>query len=176
MHHITRRFSPSLIVASVALVMSLGGTAIAQSDILITDPSQLKDGVVTSTKVAPESVSNLRLRDPQLKVRVKADATRNGAGDGTVKRATAEDRGVYDVTFDAAPLNGGTGKTTDTIVSENCAITATARSAAAPPALSLDSSAVMFNMRTIAPNTVRVIAKSAAGPLIDTAFDIMASC
>lgn len=45
--------------------MALGGTALAQRDIIITDPSQLKDGVVTSTKVAPESVSNLRLRDPQ---------------------------------------------------------------------------------------------------------------
>jgi hypothetical protein len=43
-------------------------------------------------------------------------------------------------------------------VSENCAITATARSAANPPITSLDSFPVMFVLRTVGPNTVRVAA------------------
>jgi hypothetical protein len=105
MHHITRRLSPSLMLAIGALFLAFAGTAIAAGEI-ITSPDQIKDGVVTSPKIPPESVSNLRLKDAQLKLRVRANGTSNGAGDGTVVRAPLEPKGVYDVTFDANVLNG----------------------------------------------------------------------
>ena len=176
-HSIRTRLRPSTIIATAALVAALGGTAYAAGEI-ITSPEQLKDGVVTSQKIPRESVSNLRLKDPQLKLRVRGNGTSNGAGDGSVVRAPGAPKGTYDVTFDQPVLNGGKDGS-DTVVTENCAVTATARSAAAPPSTALDVAPVMFAMRTIGPNTVRVFTAAPDGTgtrPVDTSFDIMASC
>ena len=120
------------------------------------------------------------LGDPQLRLRVRADGTRNGAGDGSVTRAIGSPKGVYDVTFSSSILNGGTGESGDTLVNENCAVTATARSAAAPPATAVDVLPVVFLLRTTGPNTVRVSTidptRAQGDRLVDTAFDITANC
>jgi hypothetical protein len=55
MHHIRRRLSPSLIVASVALFVALAGTAAAAGD--HRQPDQLADRVVTSPKLAQPVVA-----------------------------------------------------------------------------------------------------------------------
>src|SRR5688572_8902351 len=51
-----RRPSPALIVATLALVVATGGTAVAQG-ILIRNPAQIADGVVTGPKLAGNAVS-----------------------------------------------------------------------------------------------------------------------
>jgi hypothetical protein len=176
MQLIQRRLSPALLIAIAALFVALAGTAAAA--IVINSPKQIGPAVIQGRHIQNETIPNVALKDPQLKLRVTRDGKINGLdGDGTVQRAPNTTAGVYDVTFDAEPLNGIAG--TDTIVNENCAITATARSAANPPNTSLDSFPVMFNIRTIGPNTVRVTALDPdvpPGRLVDTAFDIMASC
>jgi hypothetical protein len=178
MHHITRRLSPSLIVALMALFVALAGTAVA--DVIISNSSQIAQDVITSGHIKNEGISNVDLKDPQLKLRVRFDGTKNGNGDGTVVRAPLEPKGVYDVTFNSPTLNGSTAKEPpDTVVSENCAITATARSAASPPASgSLDAAPAVFKIRPVGPNTVRVEAfeRDSSEGLADTSFDIMASC
>lgn len=177
MHHITRRLSPSLIVALMALFVALAGTAVA--DVIISDSSQVANDVIVSGHIKNEGISNVDLKDPQLKLRVTANGTKNGNGDGTVVRAPLEPKGVYDVTFNAPTLNGSTAKEPpDTVLSENCAITATARSAAPPPASGVDAAPAVFKIRPIGPNTVRVEAfeRDSSEGLADTSFDIMASC
>ena len=51
MHRTPRRPKASMAVALVALFCALGGTAIAQTGILITSPDQLASSVVTSPKI-----------------------------------------------------------------------------------------------------------------------------
>jgi hypothetical protein len=55
MHHITRRLSPSLILASIALFVALAGTAAAAA--IINSPDQIADRVVTSPKLAQPVVA-----------------------------------------------------------------------------------------------------------------------
>ena len=133
-----------------------------------------------SGHIERESLTKNNLRDPQLRLRVRADGTRNGAGDGSVTRAIGSPKGVYDVTFSSSILNGGTGASGDTLVNENYAVTATARSAAAPPATAVDVLPVAFLLRTTGPNTVRVSTidptRAQGDRLVDTAFDITANC
>ena len=71
--------APAAAIAAVALFVALSGTAVAQSDIIISSPDQLADNVVTGPKIAANAifgvdiangvVSDNDLDDPQLKVR-----------------------------------------------------------------------------------------------------------
>jgi hypothetical protein len=62
MHHITRRLSPSLIVAIAALFVALAGSAIAAGEI-ITSPDQIKDKVITEPKLADGAVNTRALAE-----------------------------------------------------------------------------------------------------------------
>jgi hypothetical protein len=55
------RLSPSMIVALIALVVAMGGTAVAASEVLIDSPDQLGTGVVTAAKIANRNVSGLQI-------------------------------------------------------------------------------------------------------------------
>ena len=105
MHLFRRRLSPSLIIATAALVAATSGTAIAQSGILISSPDQLAKSVVTQPKLAPDAVAMSNLRDgsviqsKQANPHLRARATANGTkinGDADVKRLA---RGHYRVSF-----------------------------------------------------------------------------
>ncbi len=60
MHHLTRRLSPSLVVALVALFVAMAGTAAAA--VIITSPDQLANGVVTGPKVAGDAVTGPKIQ------------------------------------------------------------------------------------------------------------------
>jgi len=64
MHHLTRRLSPSLLLATRALFLALAGTAIAAGEI-ITSSDQIKDGV-TGPKLADDAVSSRTLADSSV--------------------------------------------------------------------------------------------------------------
>jgi hypothetical protein len=94
---VRRLLSPSFAVALAALVVALGGTAIAAGEISGSDP--------------PETV---------LKMRVTKDGKLIGThNDGTVKKAGV---GIYDITFNTGP----TGSKVPLDL-EECAIFATPR-------------------------------------------------
>ena len=67
MHHITRRLSPSLMLAIGALFLVLAGTAVAAGEI-ITSPDQIKDRVVTAPKLADDAVSSRVLEDSSVRL------------------------------------------------------------------------------------------------------------
>ena len=90
-------FSPSFAVAVTALVVALGGSAVAADQIIGSD--------------TPETV---------LQMRVTKDGKLIGTNnDGTVKKAGV---GIYDITFSAGPTGGKVP-----LDLENCAIVATPR-------------------------------------------------
>ena len=90
-------FSPSFAVAVTALVVALGGSAVAADQIIGSD--------------TPETV---------LQMRVAKDGKLIGSNnDGTVKKAGV---GIYDITFSAGPAGGKVP-----LDLENCAIVATPR-------------------------------------------------
>jgi hypothetical protein len=92
-----RLFSPSFAVASAALVVALGGTAVAAGEITGSDQ--------------PETV---------LKLRVTKDGKLIGTNnDGTVKKAGV---GIYDITFSTGPTGSKVPLNLDA-----CAILATPR-------------------------------------------------
>ena len=156
-HRFRRRPSPAAAIAGLALFVALSGTAVAQSDILITSPNQLGSNVVTSPKIAQraistghvlnESLSDVDLRDPQLKVRAVASGGQLPDSDGTSVRGS---QGTYNVTFNASTLNAGNATPSDTLLNNNCAFTATSRDS-----LAMMTIAGPFNS---APNTVVVTA------------------
>ena len=118
-----------------------------------------------------KAINNSDMRDPQLKLRVSKTGAKVGSGDGTSTRVST---GVYDVTFDAGVLNGSDGTTTDTIVNENCAINVTSRANLND---TFGAFAAAFRVQTTGPNSVRVAANDIdVDRLIDTGFDITASC
>jgi hypothetical protein len=176
--NIKQRLSPSTLIATAAVVLAASGTAVAAGEI-ITNSDQVADRAITGLDIKQQDISNFNLRDPQLKLRVNANGTNNGIGDATVKRAAGNPTGVYDITFSSRVLNADTG-TTDTVLSENCAITATPRSTSGPGIPQLLVSKPQF----ASDNTVRVTAvrQEVAGDgklsafVTDTAFDITASC
>ena len=85
MNRTSRRPSASLAVALVALFCALGGTAVAQSGILITSPDQLASNVVTAPKIAADAISTSKVlnrgilqRDevnPSLRVEIAKNGT-----------------------------------------------------------------------------------------------------
>ena len=65
MSAMNRRPSPALIVAVLALIVAMGGTAVAQG-ILIRSSNQLADGVVTGPKIAPNAVTSAQVAQDSL--------------------------------------------------------------------------------------------------------------
>jgi len=173
MHHVHRRISPALIISIAALSAALGGTALAAGEI-ITSRDQVAEQVIDGLHVKNQSISRLDLKDPHLRVKVNKDATKTGS-DASVKRTPGQAKGSYDVTFSTFTLNGGDGTTGDTVLSENCVITATARDTL---------SDVLVKGPTVQqPNTVTVqtvILRNIPGgtqfQADDNAFDITAAC
>ena len=90
----TRRPSPALIIAVIALVLSASGTALA-AGALITKPSQLADEVVTGPKLAPDAVDSRTVAPNAL--------TRNDLADRSVSN-----RELTNPIFTAAVDSDGT--------------------------------------------------------------------
>ena len=113
MNRTSRRPSASLAVALVALFCALGGTAVAQSGILITSPDQLASNVVTAPKIAADAISTSKVlnrgilqRDeanPSLRVEIAKNGTVLG-GDtgGGVQHVPGSNR--YDIAFSSGDL------------------------------------------------------------------------
>jgi hypothetical protein len=90
MHHITRRLSPSLLLAIGALFIALAGTAYAADQILITSSDQLDDDVVIQRTIGDDAIGSAQIKDravtqlreshPHLRARVAV----NGAGQPTL--------------------------------------------------------------------------------------------
>jgi hypothetical protein len=111
MHRITRRLSPSFLVAFVALFVALAGTAVAAE--IITSPDQIKDGVVTGPKLANDSVNTAHIINHQVKQQDEGNPTlrysvaSNGkliTGDmgGNPEHVAGSNR--YDLSFSATDL------------------------------------------------------------------------
>jgi hypothetical protein len=178
-HRLRRRPSPATAIAAVALFVALSGTAVAQSDIIITSPDQLATNVVTGPKIAPNSIAGIDiangvvsdndLDDPQLKVRGLAGGGQLEDSDGKSVRTSL---GTYQVTFDTKSLNSTDGDTGHTLLTDNCAFTATARNRLAMMSVDGPSAAT--------PNTVTVRAAFPGNTglirSVDSQFDILASC
>ena len=103
-HRSRRRLSPSLILATAALVAASGGTAIAAGE-LITRADQIAPGVIDGDHIRPHSVAKGDLQHPTLRLRV----TSNGAlfGDPSDATAKRDSLGVYVVTFNRDAIDGG---------------------------------------------------------------------
>ena len=177
-----RRPKPATALAATALFIALGGTAVAQTDIIISSPDQLGTNVVTATKIAQNSVAttdvvnesqtDLDLRDPQLKVRALSNGSVLSGSDGTATRTST---GTYNVTCTDNAFNAGSGTQDDTMLTENCAFSAVSRNKLALMEVDGPFAAT--------PNTVRVHAafpQNVSGGVlmqaVDTQFDVLASC
>jgi hypothetical protein len=102
MHLITRRLSPSLVLAVAALWVALAGTAAAA--VIITSPDQLAGNVVTGPKIVDGSVAQADERNPSLRARIgKTGAVLTGdVPGGSVDHVKGTNR--YDVTFSSGDL------------------------------------------------------------------------
>src|ERR1044072_9230621 len=121
MHRKTRRPPASLAVAFAALFVALGGTALAQSGVLISSPDQLGPSVVTSPKIAPSAVTTADVldhtiaqrdeRNPSLRAKIRKDGTVL-AGDiaGSIQHVAGSNR--YEIAFSSGDLgpNGLDGR------------------------------------------------------------------
>ncbi len=179
MHHITRRLSPSLIVAIGALLVALSGTAAAA--VIIDSPDQLGDDVVTLRAMAKKSVDGSTIVDdtvskddlssPHLKAQVNSNGSHLGNSDAGLTKRVGEGR--YEVTFNRV---GGGEQGAKTVLSRKCAITATPRNTT--------NVVVVQGPTTLRPDTVLVrtlsLASQAGGGALfevtDSAFDIVATC
>ena len=178
MHHIKRRLSPSLIVAIVALLAALSGTAAAA--VIINSPDELGDDVVTLRAMARNSVdfgtivdgtvSKNELKDPYLKAQVNSDGSHLGNSDAGLTKRVGE--GSYEVTFNRV---GAGEQGAKTILSRKCAITATPRNTLV--------NVVVLGPTIQRPDTVLVktshLVNVQGGALFqasDSAFDIVATC
>ena len=101
MHLIPR---PSLIVATIAMIFALSGTAAAA--VIISSPDQLASNVITSPKIVDGAVAQSDERNPSLRAKID----RNGkviAGDVPGGVVEHPNRGQYNVTMslgDVGPL------------------------------------------------------------------------
>jgi hypothetical protein len=173
MHRITRRLSPSLIVAVVALFVALSGTAVAA--VIITSPDQLGDRVVTersldfravsSGKIADGAVHGVHMVHPHLRARVNKDGSHPPFGFDALATNRLKP-GIYQVTFSDFDLRGRTLK--------NCAVTAT-------PTFSITNSQPMVAEVSAGDSMIVTVAISQLLPdggarLADNGFDVTAAC
>jgi hypothetical protein len=166
--NIRKLLSPSTLIATAAVVVATGGSAIAAGEI-ITAPNQIANNVISTGHLQNRTIEDTDLRDPQLKLRVSKTGQKLGVGDGVVTRAST---GVYDISFNPGVFNP-TGVGDISMVSENCAINVTSRAGSG----TFDAFHAAYVVRTTGPNSVRVIASDVdLDRLIDTAFDLTASC
>jgi hypothetical protein len=112
MNRTSRRPSASLAVALVALFCALGGTAVAQSGILISTPDQLGPAVVTGPKIAASAVAGGAVRDrsiaqrdeinPSLRAVVRKDGSVQAGDVSSVQHVKGSNR--YDIPFSSGDL------------------------------------------------------------------------
>ncbi len=110
-----RRPSASMALAFAALFCALGGTALAQSGIIISTPDQLGPAVVTTPKIAADAVTSAKIadqtvsqaneRNPSLRASIQRDGT--GAGDtgGGIDHVKGSNR--YDIGFTSSDVGQG---------------------------------------------------------------------
>ena len=123
-HRSRRRLSPSLILATAALVAASGGTAIAAGE-LITRADQIAPGVIDGDHIRPHSIAKTDIQHPTLRLRV----TNNGAllrdtGDGTAQRIGI---GQYLVRFNRDAIEDAVGGPKNPRWLDQCAVIATPR-------------------------------------------------
>jgi len=144
-------FSPSFAVAVTALVVALGGSAVAADQIIGSD--------------TPETV---------LQMRVTKDGKLIGNNnDGTVKKAGV---GIYDITFSAGPTGGKVP-----LDLENCAIVATPRveTASKPEEVAADIDVQRLGGPRIFVESTRLVVfgENKITPfLTNVSFDVAAIC
>ena len=110
MQFLSRRLSPSFVIAVAALFVALAGTAAAA--VIITSPDQLANGVVTEPKLASESVSRAKIKpravaqanetNPTLRFSLAADGTLLTGDTVTPSHTAGSNR--YDITFTPGDL------------------------------------------------------------------------
>ena len=123
-HRNRPRLSPTLVLATAALVAASGGSAIAAGE-LITRAEQIAPGVIDGDHIRPHSIAKTDTQHPTLRLRV----TNNGAllrdtGDGTAQRIGI---GQYLVRFNRDAIDGGIGGPKDPRWLHDCAVIATPR-------------------------------------------------
>jgi hypothetical protein len=183
MKKIRGRLSPSMLVAIVALVFAASGTAFA-AGVIISDPSQLANGVVTIGKLASSSVNGTKILNgsvqqadqahPVVRAQVNADGTLADASD--VRRVVKLPlEGRYRLSFDKADFNGVTDL-------DQCAITANAtqRSPFGGPVTADVTSVNGFDV-TVLTTFATVLRLTSindvvGGEDIDSGFDLIAAC
>ena len=144
-------FSPSFAVAVTALVVALGGSAVAADQIIGSD--------------TPETV---------LQMRVTKDGKLIGTNnDGTVKKAGV---GIYDITFSAGPTGGKVP-----LDLEDCAIVATPRveTASKPEEVAADIDVQRLGGPRIFVESTRLVVfgENKITPfLTNVSFDVAAIC
>lgn len=112
MNRTSRRPSASMAVALVALFCALGGTALAQSGILISSPDQLGPDVVTAQKIAVDAVAGGAVRDrsiaqrdeinPSLRAEIAKNGTVLGGDVSSIQHVSGSNR--YDIPFSSGDL------------------------------------------------------------------------
>jgi hypothetical protein len=160
----------SLAVSVAALVVAMGGTAVAAGEI-ITRPDQVAEGVIESRHIANQSVERADLERPTLRVRSNGKGELLGNGnDGTAERLGP---GEYVVTFPSI-LPGPRG----TFPILDCAITGTARINPNP----VNTTTITVNPIPADYNAVRVYTTKPHHDVIgefkrqDMSFDLIAVC
>jgi hypothetical protein len=177
-----------MVVAVVALLLAVGGTAVAAGE-LITRPDQVATGVIDGRHLAQHSVAKRDLEDVYLRVRVSAAGQAVGAAnDGT---AVKETRGRYRITFHSDAVDGSGPR--GSLDLRDCAVTATPYSTSvedvplepneAPGAPIVWAARDMYGS-PLQPNELRVFVDKpwqiSNGQLIylrkDAAFDVVVVC
>jgi hypothetical protein len=179
------RLSPSMIVAMISLVVAMGGTAVAASQVLIDSPDQLANGVVTIGKLASSSVNGTKILNgsvlqadqvhPVVRAQVNADGTLADAGDATVAKLPLDGPGHYRLTFDESDFNGVTDL-------DQCAITAnpTQHGPFGGPMM-VDVTSVSGFSVTVVTSWVTVVRQGVPENILrpvetDSGFDLIAAC
>jgi hypothetical protein len=110
MQFLSRRLSPSFVIAIAALFVALAGTAAAA--VIVDSPDDMADGVVTESKLAPESVSRAKIKpravaqaneaNPTLRFSLAANGTLLTGDTVTPSHTAGSNR--YDISFTKSDL------------------------------------------------------------------------
>jgi hypothetical protein len=179
MQHRRGRFSPSLVLALVALFVALSGTALAAGEFVIDNPDQVAPGVITGLHIKQQAIGKPDLDDPYLKVRVNSNGTpfgsKNDLGAPGVQKLGV---GIYDVTFNSTTINGADGTFDETLFSKNCAIEATPVNAARQLYV---QGPTLLRPDTVRVHTIDLVDGASTGNVAtfqahDNAFDLVVVC